>query len=63
MEALHATHKAIIQENVIKNLLSAHQRIAESGDTVALIRLSKYLLYLAKKYGDVVVNVSAKCNE
>lgn len=62
MEALHTTQKAIIQENVIKNLLSAQKRIAESGDAKSLILLSKFLLHIADKRGNVVVDVVSKEN-
>lgn len=63
MEALHTTQKTIIQENVIKNLLSAQKQIAESGDAKSLILLSKFLFHIADKRGNVVVDVVPKDNK
>ena len=42
-----------IKEEVTKNLLSAHKRIAEEGNAKEVIRLSRYLLKLEQKFGDV----------
>ena len=44
-----------IKEKVIKNLLTAHKRTAEKGNAKEVIRLSKYLLKLEQKLGDVGV--------
>lgn len=49
--------KQQIEDAVIKNLLYAHERIAESGNAVEIIRISKYLLRLAKERNDVLINV------
>ena len=60
---MKTTQSAIIRDAVIKNLLSAHERIAERGDAKSLIILSRYLLRLAKKDGDVIVNILPEDNE
>lgn len=52
----------IVQDTVLKNLLSAHERIANSGSVSDLIRLSKYLLRLANKRDDELVNSIAEDN-
>lgn len=52
--------KDIIIEQVIKNLLSAHKKIADSGNEKGLICLSRYLLKLAEKFGNVIIEVAAK---
>ena len=38
-----------IRERVVKNLLHAHERAADQGRIVDLIRLSKFILRLANK--------------
>lgn len=38
-----------IEQEALKNLLSAHKRIADSGNASEIIKMSKYLLRLAKK--------------
>ena len=62
-EPICTTQKSIIQESVIKNLLVAHKRIAESGRAGDVIKLSKYLLHLSKQVGDVFVNISPESDE
>lgn len=47
----------LIEQKVIKNLLSAQERIADEGSAADVIRITKYLLRLAKKFGDVLVDV------
>lgn len=44
-----------IEQEVMKILLSAHKRIADSGSTAELIRLTKYILKLAEKRKDILV--------
>lgn len=64
MEKLQATVKDIIEQETIKNLLSAQKQIAENGGSNAdLIRVTKYLLRLAKKFGNVLVDVIPECNQ
>ena len=37
---------------IVKNLLSAHQQIADSGNVNALIVLTKFILKLSKQFDD-----------
>lgn len=46
-----------IERVVITNLLSAHKRIADSGNAAEVVRITKYLLKLAEKRKDVLVNI------
>lgn len=46
-----------IERAVITNLLSAHKRIADSGNAAEVVRITKYLLKLAEKRKDVLVNI------
>lgn len=41
-----------IEEELMKNLLTAHGRLAGKGSAVDIIRLSKYIARLSKKRGD-----------
>ena len=51
------SQKQQIENAIIKNLLSAHERLAGSGSAADLIRLSKYIFRLAKKREDVLVDI------
>lgn len=55
---LKVTGKTLIEQEVIKNLLSAHKRIAACGSVKEVIRLSRFLLRLAKKQSNKVLVVS-----
>ncbi len=44
--------KEYAREMVIKNLLSAHERIAKEGDSREIIRISKYVLRLTQNGQD-----------
>lgn len=46
-----------IERAVITNLLSAHKRIADSGNSTEIIRLSKYILKLAGKRKDMLATI------
>jgi len=54
------TGKAVIQEQVIKGLLSALKSAAEVDDVSGAIEVSKYLLQLADKFGDVSIAIGAE---
>ncbi len=54
---------SIIEEQAIKNLLSAHKRIAENGSAKDAIRISKYILKISKKVGDVLIDVGAESDQ
>lgn len=51
------SRKHIITDSVIKNLLSAHKRIADQGKVSEIIRLSKFLFRLVDQGKDVLVDV------
>lgn len=55
--------KKLIEDEVMKNLLTAHERLADSGTVSEIIRLSKHILRLADKRHDVLVDVVAKDQE
>ena len=54
---LKTSQKDLITQEVIKNLLSAHERIADSGCVDEIIHFTKFILKLADKRYDALVNV------
>lgn len=46
----------LIRQEVIKNLLNAHKRIADSGRASEVIRITKFILKLSEKRNDVLIN-------
>jgi len=46
---MYVTKKERISAEVIKNLLSAHKRVAEGGNVSELIKLSRYLLHVSSR--------------
>lgn len=46
--------KELIELNVMRHLLTAHERIAKYGDSKQIIELSRYILRLAKKRKNVL---------
>lgn len=60
---MRVSRKELVKDEVMKNLLSAHERIADCGTTTEIIRLSKYLLKLANKRNDVLVDIAAEENQ
>lgn len=63
MSNLKATVKDIVVQKTMKNLLIAQERLADEGSGSDLIRVTKYLLRLAEKSGDVLVDIVPKGNE
>ena len=55
--------KQYIQEETIKNLLSAQKRIAECGMGKDVVLLTKFSLHLAEKFRNVFVDIGAECDE
>lgn len=49
--------KKTVEAETIKNLLSAQKRIAEGGTPKDIIRITRFLLNLADKRGDVLINI------
>lgn len=56
-QSLNVSVGLSIEQEAIKNLLSAHKRIADSGNASEIIKLSKYLFRLAKKKKQVLTQV------
>ena len=52
-----------IRERVIKNLLLAHERVAEKGETKELIILSKFIIKLSKKFDNQLLELRTIENE
>lgn len=63
MAHLHTAYGSIIRDEVIKNLLSAHRRIAEMGEASEAIKLSKYLLRISKNTDNVFININSESNK
>lgn len=57
------TAKSVLYEHTIKNLLSAQKRIADTGDARSIIRISRYLLNIAKEIGDITVDTGSDSDE
>lgn len=55
--------KQSIQQQAIKNLLSAQKRIAEQGSGKEVVQLTRYSLNLAEKFRDVFIDVGTESNE
>jgi hypothetical protein len=55
--------KRVVMEQVLKNLFSTQERAAEIGDVKGVILTSKYLLYLANKFGDEMIDFDAESNQ
>ncbi|MFR1761888.1 hypothetical protein [Frisingicoccus sp.] len=51
---------ACLRENVMKNLLLAHERIAEYGDITELVCLSKFILKLSKQFDNDLLDFGLK---
>lgn len=49
-----------IEDQAIKNLLSAHRRMADSGNATEIIRLTKYILKIAGKRKDMLMSVMSE---
>ena len=52
-----------IQKETIENLLSAQKRIADSGSTRDVIKITNFLLHLSEKVRDVLIDVGPECHE
>ena len=48
-----------IREQAIKNLLSAQEKIAETGNEKALIALSKFILKISYRFDNKVLQLSS----
>lgn len=54
--------RTLIEQEVMKNLLSAHKRIADHGSVLEIICLTTFVLKLADKRDDVLTYVVTKDN-
>lgn len=53
-----------IKEQVIKNLLSAHKRIAEIGSASDVISLTKFVLKVSDKFDNILLDFGLEyCDE
>lgn len=57
---MRANYGSFIREQVIKNLLSTQEKIAETGNVKALIALSKFILKVSHQFDDEVLQVNFK---
>ncbi len=55
--------KRVVMEQVVKNLFSAQEKATERGDVKGVILISKYLLHLANKFGDEMIDFGAESNQ
>ena len=60
---MYANQKKVMRDEVVKNLLSAHKRIADSGSASDLVKLSRYLMRISKQFQDVLVDISPNSQE
>lgn len=51
------TISTYVKQQTIKNLLNAHKRVADTGNTSDLIKLSKFILRLSKHFGNEVLDL------
>lgn len=49
--------KKLIIDQLTKNLLSAHKRIADTGNASEIIRISKYIFKLANQREDILTEL------
>lgn len=49
-----------IRHRMIKNLLSAHKQVADSGNVNSLIVLTKFILKLSKQFDDELFELGSK---
>ena len=63
MKILKLMAKRVVMEQVVKNLFSAQEKATERGDVKGVILISKYLLHLANKFGDEMIDFGAESNQ
>ena len=54
---MYANQEKVMLDEVVKNLLFAHKRIADSGSASDLIKLSRYLMRISKQLQNVLVDI------
>lgn len=49
-----------VKQQIMKNLLNAHKRIADTGNASEIIKLSKFILRLSKHFGNEILDFGLK---
>lgn len=57
---METNYGSFIREQVITNLLSAQEKMADKENEKALIALSKFILNLSRQFDDEVLQVNFK---
>ena len=57
---METNYGSFIREQVITNLLSAQEKMADKEDEKALIALSKFILKLSRQFDDEVLQLNFK---
>lgn len=57
---MQTNYGSFIREQVITNLLSAQEKMADKENEKALIALSKFILKLSRQFDDEVLQVNFK---
>lgn len=57
---METNYGSFIREQVITNLLSAQEKMADKENEKALIALSKFILKLSRQFDDEVLQVNFK---
>ena len=52
-----------IRKTVIKNLLSAHRKIADRGNVKSLIILTKFILKISNQFNDMLIDLGLEEND
>lgn len=47
---------SFIKQQIMKNLLNTHKRIADTGNAIEIIKLSKFILRLSKHFGNEILD-------
>jgi hypothetical protein len=51
-----------IRKTVVKNLLSAHRKIADRGNVKSLIILTKFILKISNQFNDMLIDLELEEN-
>lgn len=52
-----------IRKTVVKNLLSAHRKIADRGNVKSLIILTKFILKISNQFNDMLIDLELEEND
>lgn len=56
-DRIHANYGEYIRDEILRNLLTAHKRLAETGSAKEVVLLSKVILKLSDKFDDKVLQL------